>query len=246
MKLQQNERRLAIILICVTIALAVGAGALKLYEKHEQERLEELDKAEQKKYDQTFALGDTIALDSEADKAPMPSGWPYEASFAWNGRMDVTIDRARLYPSSDALLADLDRGARWVQFFEFNHLDWARKNDLDERYVLLDVTMHNVSAVSDDLSQMGFPWLNVSFLKLSVQQQDMELSAFSGVPDEGDIEVDGYRFDLPVSETASYQLVYGVNDEAELDEMFCYMGVAYAPNKYRVELDGMEVIPDGA
>lgn len=246
MKLQQHERRLAIVLICVVVVLGAGAGACKLYEEHEQKRLEELDKVEQKKYDQTFSLGDNIVLDSEADKAPMPSGWPYEAHFAWNGRLDVTIDRARLYSSSDALLADLDRGVRWVQYFEFDHLNWARKNNLDERYLLFDVTMHNVSAAPDSETISGYPWFSSSFIKLSVQHQDMEMVGFDGMPQEGNIDTDMGYFDLPVGETASYQLVYSLNNEAKLDEMFCYMGVAYAPNKYRVELDGMEVMPEGA
>ena len=246
MKLQRGERRLVVAIACAGVILGIGIGAFKIYEKREQARLEELDKIEQKKYDQTFSIGEEVVLDSETDEVLMPSGWPYEAAFSWDGRMDVKIDRARLYSSSNALLTDLDQAARWVQYFELDRLGWARQNGQDERYILLDVTVHNVSAEPNGLSQTGHPWFNIGFVNLSVQQSDMEIEAFSGVPDEGDIELVGYRFDLPVGETASYQLVYSLNNEAELDEMFCYMGVAYAPHKYRVELDGVEVMPDGA
>lgn len=245
-KLNKNEQRLATALICVLVMLGIGVGAGKLYEAYEQERLDALDKVEKKKHDRTFSIGEEIVLDSAEDQILLSSGRKYEADLPWSGRMDVTVDRARLYENPDALLGNLDVGARWVQFLEFESLQPARKSESGERYLLLDVTVRNVSAKADSETRAGKVWFTSSFINLSVQHHDMEMLGFSGMPQEGDINTDIGYFDLPIGETASYQLVYSVNNEAEPDEMFCYMGLLYAPNKYRVNLDDMEVVTEGA
>lgn len=246
MKLQSAERRLIVAVVCVVAVLGIGVGIFKIYEKYERGRLEEVDAVERKAYNQTYSIGDELVLDSAVDDVVLSSGRPYEAAFPWSGRMDVAVDRVRVYPTADVLLADLDQNAKWVQYFELDHLNWARDIGLAERYVLLDVTIDNISAVPEDVSQTGHPWFNIGFINLSAQQNDMELQAFSGVPGDGDMELDGYRFDLPIGQGASYQLVYSVSSEADLDELFCYMGSVYAPDKYRVELGGMEIMPEGA
>lgn len=245
-KLNKNEQSLAIALICVLVMLGIGVVASKLYETYEQERLDALDRVEKKKYNQTFSIGEEIVLDSAKDQILLSSGRKYEADFPWVGRMDVTVDQARLYDNPDNLLGNLDAGDRWVQFLDFESLQPARKSGSDERYLLLDVTMRNISAKADSETRAGKVWFTSSFINLSVQHHDVEMLGFSGMPQEGDINTDIGYFDLPIGEIASYQLVYSVNNEAEPEDMFCYMGTLYTPNKYRVDLSDMEVVAEEA
>ena len=112
--MNRKEKRLIIALISVVLLGGACYAGVKLYQEYKIQKAEEILKVEQKQVDQTFCIGDTIVLDSEEDEKPLPSGGSYDASLDWEGRMDLAVDRARLYPDLDSVLADLNREEIWT------------------------------------------------------------------------------------------------------------------------------------
>lgn len=238
----RKEKRLIIALISVVLLGGACYAGVKLYREYQIQKAEEILKAEQKQVDQTFCIGDTIVLDSEEDEKPLPSGGSYDASLNWEGRMDLTIDRARLYPDLDSVLADLDREEIWT--IDFERTARRRMDQFDEHYayVMFDITVDNKSATSRYLSQTGYPWFNISLLRLNCKGHDVEIVCFDGMPLEGDISCDMYCFNLEMGSSATYQVVYGVSQNTKPKDLFAYIGAGYIPNKYHIDLTGIEVI----
>lgn len=244
-ELSKNER-LTLLAIAVTlIALGAIAGGVRLYEGYAQERDVAIERAEEKKIDRTYALGEKIALDAQKDEAPLSTGGSYSAGFFWTGELDITIERARLYDSGARLLQGLDENLEWVSNLKRERIAKLKPSEGKQRYVLLDVAIDNVSALPSGVgTKRGMPWLNISFVQLSSSGHTMEMVGFSGMPENGSREYgEGSYFDLKPRASATYQLVYEVEGDGSPKNMFLFMGVAYVPDKYRINLDGIEVVP---
>lgn len=240
--IDRKEKRLLIALIGVVLVGGACYAGVKLYQEHQIQKAEEILKAEQKQVDQTFCIGDTIVLDSEEDEKPLPSGGSYDASLDWEGRMDLTVDRARLYPDLDSVLAELNREEIWTIEFERNARRRMEQFDEYDSYVMLDVTLDNISATSRYASLIGYPWFNISLLSLSCKGHDAEIVCFDGMPAEGDISSDMYWFSLEKGSAATYKVVYAVSQKTKPMDLFAYIGSGYIPNKYHIDLAGIEVI----
>ena len=163
--MNRKEKRLIIALISVVLLGGACYAGVKLYQEYKIQKAEEILKVEQKQVDQTFCIGDTIVLDSEEDEKPLPSGGSYDASLDWEGRMDLAVDRARLYPDLDSVLADLNREEIWT--IDFERTARRRIDEFDEHYayVMLDITVDNKSATSHYLSQPVIPGLTFRYCR---------------------------------------------------------------------------------
>lgn len=240
--MNRKEKRLIIALISVALIGGACHFGVKSYREYQVQKAVEVQEAEQKEVDQTFGIGDTIVLDSKEDEKPLPSGQIYDAGFCWDGRMDLTVDRARLYPDLDSVLVDMNKEEIWT--IEFERTARRRMDQFDEHYayVMLDITVDNKSATTNYLSQTGYPWFNISLLALNCKGHDVEIDCFNGMPLEGDINRDMYCFNLEMGSSATYQVVYGVSQKTKPKDLFAYIGAGYIPNKYHIDLSGIEVI----
>lgn len=244
MKLQRSEKRLIVALICAFALVGVGYAGVKAYQNNQIQQALKLEEREQKQVDRTFHIGDKIVLDSKEDEKPLPSGGDYAASFSWDGRMDLTVDRARLYPDLDSVLTVLDPHEMWT--IDFERTARRRMEQFNEHpaYVLLDVTLDNISAQPTGTSQTGYPWFSISVLKLNTQGHDSEMSFFNGMPPQGDINLDMFRFDLEPGSTGTYRVLFDVPQGVSPEDMFAYVGAGYLPNKYRIDVSDMEVMKE--
>lgn len=242
MKLQRSERCFIAALVCVLAVGGAGYAGLKLFEGYLVDQMEKRDVKEEERVNRTFAIGDTIALDSAEDERPLPSGSRYSASFDWDGCINLTIKRARLCPDLDSALSIMDGNSIFTSYFERRQrLDDDRGNG-EDAYIVLDIVLKNISAKSSYLSQSGHPWFSINILQMRSQGSDREMLSFDGMPKEGNLDADLYCFDLAKGASGAFQLVYGVPANASADNTFCYIGAGDIPNKYRIDLSGMEVV----
>lgn len=244
MELSKRERSTIFAIAVALVSLGALAGIMHLYEGYVQKRDAAIERAEKKKIDRTYALGEKIVLDARKDEEPLSTGRAYTAAFSWTGELDITVKRARLYDSGARLLQDLDEDLEWVSNLKRERIAKLKASDGKQRYVLLDVAIDNVSAVPSGVgTQRGMPWLNISFVQLSSNGHTMELAGFSGMPENGSREYgEGSYFDLKPHTSATYQLVYEIDGEERPKDLYLFMGVAYVPYKYHIDLNGIEVV----
>lgn len=246
MELTKIEKRTVMSMFLTVVLIGAVAVGVHLYEDYIQQRNEEIERAEQKQLDRTYAYGETIVLDAARDEVILSTGNVYAARFFWEGELDITVDRVRLYPDGDALLSGLDSGLEWVNDLDREWIARRREEGGESAYLLADVTIDNISASPIGHTKREMPWFNITFVKLSTAGRMAEMVGFSGMPEDGMRDYgEGSYFDLERGESASYQLVYEVDRDADPADLFLFMGSSYAPNKYRVDLGETEIVSDG-
>lgn len=183
--------------------------------------------AEKARRNQSFSIGEWVSLDSAEDRRPLPFGGFYEASFGWEGELDVRVSSADVISADDPYLDTLDED-RWIS-------EGVAGNDTD--YLAVTLEVRNVSAAPATSTKTGKSWLNISFL--NVADGGGYLAYFDGAPEDALADLGELMyFDLGPGEEDSYTLLYVIGAGADPASLALCAGYANLPDKYRFELWG--------
>lgn len=235
MRLTKREKATILALIVAFVGF-LGMQALHDYSQSQRDQLAAHERAD---LNATYGLHEPISLDAARDTVELSNGTAYAAGFTWSGELIVTIEDVAWYANDDLLLPTLDADREWVQQVK---RDWFDRDE--SSYVVVHVTVNNVSAKPTNETQRGESWFNISFVNLVYDGIQCELIGFSGVPEDVAWDFgEGNCFDLSPGESDEYVLIYELERSfVPSASLYMYLGVAYVPDKYRIEIDDVTVI----
>lgn len=222
--MQKRSRKLSrkekVTLVILLVAIAVGIGAWQWFLQQRAADREAFEEAQK----QQFAMGDAVVLDSAQDESAVDTesafdteGVPYMAGFPWRGRMEVTVQSAKLYDTAAA--AGIDEKKLFMG------------NTPGLPFLLIEVTIKNIDAEQMS-SQSGKNWSNISFIRVPGL---LDLSYFDGTP-PGANPSEWYCFALDKGSEATYHLG-GFVDPTDADHPFDTLTLGGSSDKYTVKLD---------
>lgn len=229
MKMTKQERHVVAALALVAfVALALWGGS-NLYSNWVDQAVATKNDEFIKQARQVYPMHTFVSFDSNTDKeqnAELPSGLSFTPiADEWDGCFDIRVD--------DAKLLSTDEAAQYVDEDIFPY--W--KDDANaNRFLLCTVTLKNVSAKPLGVTQGGLQLFNIGFLTL--KNTGNPPVVFSGSADVvKDDESAGYYFDLPVGQTKTFTVLYGVPDNVDTNNLGLQIGGAYGDSKYVFKLD---------
>lgn len=224
---KQEKRAILVIALAAFVALAFWGGA-SLFSNWRDQAIGSRDSEFVESARQTYAMDEFVPFDSDRDKeqsGELPSGLSFTpVADEWNGCLDIRVDDARLLSTEEA--------SQYVNEDVFPY--W--KDDANaERFLVCTVTLRNASAEPLSRTQGGLQLFNIGFLCL--ENTGNGPVAFSGTADVAqDDESAGFYFDLPVGQTKTFIIVYGVPESVDVNTLSLQVGGGYGDAKYVFDL----------